>query len=104
MPLQHSRRQVLTIQLVAIAATAAAVAAASAAATAAVTAATAATATITAAAAIFARFRFVDVQAATVDFLAVKLGNGCLAFFFARHFDEAEAARTSRLAVFDDRR
>src|SRR5947199_7791681 len=57
---------------------------------AAATAETATTATTTSA--ILARFGFINRQAASVDFLAVKLSNGGCAFFLAGHFDEAKAA------------
>jgi hypothetical protein len=86
-------------------ATTATTVAATATAAAATIAAVAATTTATAAAstAIFARARFVDGQGATIDFLTIKLLNGRLAFFCRGHFDEAEAARASRLTVFNDR-
>jgi hypothetical protein len=81
---------------------AATTAAAVAAATAAITTVTTAAATTTTAAAakttttttraILARFGFVNVQRTTVDFLAIKLSDSCLALFLAGHFDEAEAA------------
>jgi hypothetical protein len=51
----------------------------------------AATTATAAARAIFAWFGFVDVQCTTIDFLAIKLSDGCLALFLAGHFDEAEA-------------
>ncbi len=87
------------------AATTAATAASTTAATIATAAAEAATTAATAAssAAIFARACFVDVQITAIDFFAVELLDGSFALFLARHLDEAEAARASRLTVFDDR-
>jgi hypothetical protein len=81
---------------------AASTAAATIAAAAAEAATTTTTATAAASAAIFTRARFVDVQSAAIDFLAVELLDGSFALFFGRHLDEAEAARASRLSVFDD--
>src|SRR5690242_18916880 len=67
----------------AITATAAAIAAAAvAAATTAIAATTAA-----AAAAILARSGFIDVQSASVNFLAVELSDRRFRFFFGSHFD-----------------
>jgi hypothetical protein len=51
-----------------------------------VTTATATAATTT----IFSGTSFVDVQSATIDFLAVELSDRRLTFFFGRHFDEAK--------------
>src|SRR5690348_593193 len=54
----------------------------------AVTAASCAAAVTAAAVTIFTRFGFVDDHFATVDFLAVELGNRSLTFLFRRHFDK----------------
>ncbi len=66
------------------------------------TAAAITAATTTTTAAIFAGLGFVDVQGATVHFLAVKLGDSSFALFLAGHFDEAKSARASGVAVFHD--
>src|SRR5215213_9118414 len=54
-----------------------------------------------AAAAIFTRLGFVDLDVATVDIFAVKAGDRGLRFFFRRHLDESESARAARVAVLD---
>jgi len=79
----------LTIAAVATATAAAAITTVTT--TAAATTAEAAT-TATTTSAILARFGFINGQAASVDFLAIKLSNGDCAFFLAGHFDEAKAA------------
>jgi hypothetical protein len=64
--------------------------------------ATESAATTTAAAfALFHRTRFVHGQGATVDFLAMELGDRGLGFLSGAHFDEAKAAGTSRHAIVD---
>src|SRR5688572_17229819 len=68
-------------------------------ATAAVTTSAAAT---TATTAVLARAGFVDDQVATVVFGAVELGDRVVGGIFGRHLDEAEAARTARLAIHND--
>jgi hypothetical protein len=99
------------IPIAAASATAATAAIATVSATATATAATAATiaakaaaTTATAAAAsaaIFTWASFVDVQVATVEFLTIELLNSFLALFRSCHFDEAEAARTPGLTIFN---
>ncbi len=85
-------------------ATTAAVAAATAAvaAAAATAAVAAAAATAAAAAAAFTRAGLVDDQGAAADVAAVDGRDRLLRLVFARHFDEAEAARLARVAVGDD--
>src|SRR5688572_22049331 len=95
--------------IAAIAATAAAAAAAAITTVTTAATATAATATETAttaaaAGAIFTRLSFIDGQTASIDFLAIELFDSLCSFFLAGHFDEAEAARTSGVAVFHDAR
>src|SRR5205085_5646362 len=85
----------------------AAVAAATSAATAAaITAAAEATTAASAASrpSTFARARLVDGQGAATQSLSVELCDSGLAFFLCGHLDEAEAASTPGVAVFDDRR
>ena len=62
---------------------------------------TAAAAAKAAAAAILARFGFIDSQVAAVELLAIALSDRRLGLFLRGHFDEAEAARTSGVAVLD---
>src|SRR5215471_3700641 len=57
-----------------------------------------------AAAAVLARFGFVDFQRTTADFFAIEQLNGCIGFFGRGHFHKGEAARTTRHAIFDDAR
>jgi hypothetical protein len=71
-------------------------------ATAAVTTSAAATTATTATTAVLARAGFVDDQVATVVFGAVELGDRVVGGIFGRHLDEAEAARTARLAIHND--
>src|SRR5689334_13164528 len=52
-----------------------------------------------AAAAVFARARFVDLDRAAADFLAVERADGVVGAVF--HLHETEAARLPRLAVGD---
>src|SRR5690606_36843945 len=49
-----------------------------------------------------ARACLVDAQRAPADVLAVQLSDGCLRFLLVGHFDEAESARPSRLAIHQD--
>jgi hypothetical protein len=51
--------------------------------------------------AIFARLSGIDPQGAAAYFLAVELLDSCRAFFARRHFDEAEAARATCFAIFN---
>src|SRR6185503_667216 len=64
-------------------------------------AATAATATATAAA---GGLGALDLNGPAVNRRAVELADGLLGVLGRRHFDEAEAARTARVAVGHDRR
>src|SRR5205085_12504296 len=56
------------------------------------------------AAALDAGPRLVNGQRATAELFAVELLDGRCRSFGRRHLDEAEAARATRVAVFDDRR
>src|SRR5438132_6485211 len=77
----------------AVAATAAAIAAAAiTAATTTATAAVATTTAATAAATIFTRSGFVDVQGASLVFLAIEMSDRCFRLFLGSHFDKPKAA------------
>jgi hypothetical protein len=108
-PKAHEKKVLPPGLAITTAATAAAVAAAAAAITAVTTTATAtttktATSTAATAATILAGFGFINGEAASIDFFAIKLGNSGRAFLLARHFDEAKATWASRVAVFHDAR
>jgi hypothetical protein len=90
-----------TAAITTVSATAAATATATTAATIAAKAAAATTATAAASAAIFTWASFVNVQVATVEFLAIELLNSFLTLFRSCHFDEAETARTPGLTIFN---
>jgi hypothetical protein len=60
-----------------------------------------AAATTAAAFALLHRARFIHGQGATVDFLAVKLGDGRLGFLGSAHFHKAKTAGPSRYAIID---
>jgi hypothetical protein len=90
-----------TAAIATVSATATATAATAAATTIAAKAAATTAATAAASAAIFTWASFVDVQVAAIEFLAIELLNSFLALFRSCHFDEAEAARTPGLTIFN---
>jgi hypothetical protein len=47
---------------------------------------------------------FVHRQITSIEFLAIKLRDGSLPFFFCSHFNKAKAPGTSGFTVFNDRR
>jgi hypothetical protein len=77
-------------------------AATTAAATAAAVATSTTAATCAAAGALSFRTRLIDVESASPNLSSIQSGNGFIAFFSIRHFDEAKAARTSGVAVRHD--
>ena len=60
-----------------------------------------ATSTTTAAAAILARSRFVDLQHPPTDFLTIELVDSSGRLIIRRHFNESETLRLSGVAIFD---
>jgi hypothetical protein len=90
-----------TAAITTVSATATATAATTAATIAAKAAAASAATATAASAAIFTWASFVDVQVATIEFLAIELLNSFLSLFRSCHFDKAEAARTPGLTIFN---